>query len=55
MTKDIRRYELVEDTSPEEASKMQQQMRIEEAQRLRRAKKAEGFDSASTDPASPDA
>ena len=36
MTKDIRRYELVQDTTPEEAGKMKQQMRVEEAQRLRR-------------------
>lgn len=36
MTKDIRRYELVEDTSDDEAGKMKQQMRVEEAQRLRR-------------------
>lgn len=36
MTKDIRRYELVEGTTDEEAGKMKQQMRVEEAQRLRR-------------------
>ena len=40
MTKDIRRYELVEDTSDDEAGKMKQQMRIEEAQRLRRQNQA---------------
>lgn len=39
MTKDIRIYELVEATSPEEASTMKQQMRIEEAQRIRKARK----------------
>ena len=37
MTKEIRRYELVEGTTDEEAGKMKQQMRVEEAQRLRRA------------------
>lgn len=37
MTKDIRRHELVEGTTDEEAGKMKQQMRVEEAQRLRRA------------------
>ena len=41
MTKDIRRYELTEGTDDEEAGKMQQQMRVEEAQRLRRARAAE--------------
>lgn len=40
MTKDIRRYELVQDTSDEEAGKMKQQMRVEEAQRLRRSQEA---------------
>lgn len=40
MTKDIRRYELVEDTTDEEAGKMKQQMRVEEAQRLRRSQEA---------------
>ena len=40
MTKDIRRHELVEDTSDEEAGKMKQQMRVEEAQRLRRQKES---------------
>ncbi len=40
MTKDIRSYELVEATSPEEASTMKQQMRIEEAQRIRKARQA---------------
>lgn len=38
MTKNIRRYELVEGTSDEEAGLMKQQMRVEEAQRLRREK-----------------
>ena len=38
MAKDIRRYELVEDTSDEEAVTMKAQMRIEEAQRMRRAR-----------------
>ncbi|WP_162630688.1 oxysterol-binding protein [Paracoccus endophyticus] len=38
MAKDIRRYELVEDTSDEEAGTMKAQMRIEEAQRMRRAR-----------------
>ena len=38
MTKNIRSYELVEGTTEEEAGKMKQQMRVEEAQRLRRQK-----------------
>ena len=38
MAKDIRRYELVEDTSDEEAGTMKAQMRVEEAQRMRRAR-----------------
>lgn len=41
MTKDIRRYELVEDTTPEEASAMKQQMRVEESQRIRKQREAE--------------
>ena len=40
MTKDIRRHELVEGTTDEEAGKMKQQMRVEEAQRLRRAQQS---------------
>ena len=40
MTNDIRRYELAEETTEEEAGKMKQQMRVEEAQRLRREKDA---------------
>ena len=39
MTKDIRSYELVEATSPDEASAMKQQMRVEEAQRIRKSRK----------------
>lgn len=38
MAKNIRRYELVENTSDEEAGTMKAQMRVEEAQRLRRAR-----------------
>ena len=41
MTKNIRSYELVEGTTEEEAGKMKQQMRVEEAQRLRRARQAD--------------
>lgn len=41
MTKDIRRYELVEGTTDEEAGTMKQQMRVEEAQRLRRQREVE--------------
>lgn len=36
----LRAYEMVEDTSPDEISLMKQQRRIEEAQRLRRQKQA---------------
>ena len=37
MAKEIRRYELALDTDEEEAGLMKARMRIEEAQRLRRA------------------
>ncbi|WP_167626621.1 hypothetical protein [Paracoccus luteus] len=47
MTKEIRRYELVEDTSDEEAGKMKAQMRVEEAQRLRRARQEQTAKAAS--------
>ena len=40
MTKDIRSHEMVEGTDEDEAGKMKQQMRIEEAQRLRRQNQA---------------
>lgn len=36
MAKEIRSYELVEGTTDEEAGKMKQQRRVEEAQRIRR-------------------
>lgn len=37
MTKEIRRYELALDTDDEEAGLMKARMRVEEAQRIRRA------------------
>lgn len=39
MARNLRAYEMVEDTSPEEISLMKQQRRIEDAQRLRRERK----------------
>lgn len=46
MTKEIRRYELVEDTSDDEAGTMKAQMRVEEAQRLRRTREEQAAKSA---------
>lgn len=37
MAKEIRRYELALDTTDEEAGEMKARMRVEEAQRIRRA------------------
>lgn len=41
MPKEIRSYELVEGTTDEEAGKMKQQRRVEEAQRIRREREAD--------------
>lgn len=40
MPRNLRAYEMVEGTSPDEVSLMKQQRRIEEAQRLRKLKQA---------------
>lgn len=55
MTRNLHAYEMVEDTSPDEASLMKQQRRIEEAQRLRREKQATQVAARQQQTARPDA